>query len=88
MCSMQSKHGIVKFLLDDYSSMFKNCICSNAGKKNIRLRATDMQKKKILTMMILLIINVVIVMMMMISILIFNYMHRLLRNNMLFLHMK
>ena len=46
MCSMQSKHGIVKFLLDDYSSMFKNCICSNAGKKNIRLRATDMQKKK------------------------------------------
>ena len=43
---MQSKHGIVKFLLDDYSSMFKNCICSNTGKKNIRLRATDMQKKK------------------------------------------
>ena len=39
----------------------------------------------ILTMMILLIINVIVVMMMMISILIFNYMHRLLRNNMLFL---
>ena len=32
MCSMQSKHGIVKFLLD-YSSMFKNCICSNAGNR-------------------------------------------------------
>ena len=33
MCSMQSKHGIVKFLLDDYSSMFKNFICSNAGNR-------------------------------------------------------
>ena len=33
MCSMHSKHGIVKLKLDDYSSMFKNFICSNAGNR-------------------------------------------------------